>query len=393
MNRRQWLAAGCAQCAAIWSAAAMAQRPAADLAAPGPWRMPERFTRPDLSSDEGGLWALMDREETRLRRSPFVIRDAALQAYVQSIACKLAAAHCPDVRVYVVRTPFFNASMAPNGMMQVWSGLLLRVENEAQLAAVLGHETGHYLQRHTVDRLRDAKSRSAFATFMAGFGVVGLVGQLAALASAFGFTRDQEREADRIGLTLMTDAGYDPREASKVWDNLRAEVAAGAGADAGNGNPMFATHPPSDERSQTLARVAERATGGFVGEAELAAKLAPVRFGLLEDEIKRGQYAESLVLLGRMLRQAPERPDLLYFRAEAYRMRGKEGDLDAAEADLLRAVALGNEPAQVHRALGYVHQRQGRSADAASAFARYLQLAPESPDANLIRTYVPEAKT
>jgi predicted Zn-dependent protease len=391
MNRRQWLAACCGQCAVLWSGAALAQRPQADLAPPAPWRMPERFTRPDLSSDEGGLWALMDREETRLRRSPFVMRDAALHDHVQSIACKLAAAHCPDVRVYLVRTPFFNASMAPNGMMQVWSGLLLRVENEAQLAAVLGHEIGHYLQRHTLDRLRDAKSRSAFATFMAGFGVVGLVGQLAALASAFGFTRDQEREADGIGLTLMSDAGYDPREASKVWDNLRAEVAAGAGAE--DGNPMFATHPPSDERSQSLARMAERATGGFVGEAELAAKLAPVRFGLLEDEVKRGQYAESLVLLGRMLRQTPEAPELLYFRGEAYRMRGKDGDLDAAEADLLRAAALGKEPAQVHRALGYVHQRQGRAADAASAFERYLQLAPESPDANLIRTYLPEAKT
>ena len=51
--------------------------------------------------------------------------------------------------------------MAPNGMMQVWSGLL-RVDNEAQLASVVGHEIGHYLQRHTVERLRDAQSRSAF---------------------------------------------------------------------------------------------------------------------------------------------------------------------------------------------------------------------------------------
>jgi predicted Zn-dependent protease len=393
MNRRQWLAASCAHCAAIWSIPVFAQRPAADVPAPGPWHMPERFTRPGLASDEGGLWALMDREETRLRRSPFVIRDAALQGYVQSIACKLAATHCPDVRVYLVRTPFFNASMAPNGMMQVWSGLLLRAENEAQLAAVLGHEIGHYLQRHTLDRLRDAKSRSAFATFMAGFGVVGLVGQLAALASAFAFTRDQEREADRIGLTLIADAGYDPREASKVWDNLRAEVAAGAAAGDGHANPMFATHPPSDERSQMLARMAERATDGFVGEAELAEKLAGIRFGLLEDEIKRGQYAESLVLFGRMLRRGPDRPELLYFRGEAYRMRGKDGDLDAAEADLRQAAALGNEPPQVHRSLGYVHQRQGRTAEAASEFARYLELAPDSPDANLIRTYLPESKT
>lgn len=393
MNRRQWLAAGCTQCAALWSIAGASERPTEAPAPPPAWRMPERFTRPDLSSDEGGLWALMDREETRLRRSPFAIRDPDLHDYLQTIACKLAATHCPDVRVYVLRTPFFNASMAPNGMMQVWSGLLLRVENEAQLAAVLGHEMGHYLQRHTLSQLRDAKSRSAFATFMAAFGVVGLVGQLAALATAFGFTREQEREADRIGLMLMTDAGYDPREASKVWDNLLAEVAAGAGADGIKNNPMFATHPPSDERRETLARMAASATGGLLGDAELAERLAPLRFGLLEDEIKRGQYAESLVLLGRMLRHTPERPDLLYFRGEAYRMRGKDGDLDAAETDLRQAVALGSEPAQVHRALGYLHQRQGRAAEAATEFARYLELAPDSPDASLIRSYLPAAKS
>jgi predicted Zn-dependent protease len=392
MKRRQWLAAGCAQCAALWSGRVLAQRPPAEPAPSAPWRSPDRFVRPDLASDEGGLWALMDREETRLRRSPFNIRDAGLHDYLHGVACKLAVEHCPDVRLYAVRTPFFNASMAPNGMLQVWSGLLLRIENEAQLAGVLGHELGHYLQRHTVDRLRDARSRSAFATFMAAFGVIGLVGQLATLASAFGFTRDQEREADRIGLTLMRDAGYDPRECSKVWDNLLAEAAAAPGGGAAR-NPMFATHPPSDERSRTLARMAEGESGGFVGETEYARSLEPFRFGLLEDELKRGQYDETLMLLGRMLDRSPERPELLYFRGEAHRLRGKQGDLDAALADLHQATALGKEPAEVHRSLGYIHQRLGQVADAGVEFARYVELLPNAPDANLIRTYLPEEKS
>ena len=99
---------------------------------------------------------MMDREESRLRLSPFTLRDAQFTAYIQDIACRLGGEHCPDIRVYLMRTPFFNASMAPNGMMQVWTGLLLRVENEAQLAAVLGHEIGHYVARHSVDQLREA---------------------------------------------------------------------------------------------------------------------------------------------------------------------------------------------------------------------------------------------
>ena len=114
-----------------------------------------------IADDEAGLWAYMDRTEEQLRRSPFLIRDEALNAYVRDIACRLAGEHCPHVRVYILRKAQFNATMAPNGMLQVWSGLLLRMANEAQLAAILGHEIGHYVARHGVQRLREAKSRTA----------------------------------------------------------------------------------------------------------------------------------------------------------------------------------------------------------------------------------------
>src|SRR6185436_15359250 len=146
-----------------------------------PWSSPQRFVRPLDDSEEGGLWALMDREEARLKR----------------IACRLAGDHCPDMRVYLVRTPVFNASMAPNGMMQVWSGLLLRTSNEAQLAAVLGHEIGHYMARHTLERLRDVKQRAAFGQFLgiafaaARIGSVGSLAQLGVMASLFSYGRDQ----------------------------------------------------------------------------------------------------------------------------------------------------------------------------------------------------------
>src|SRR5687768_11724312 len=198
MKRRAFLAAGCAGCAAIGLARAQ-----------GTWEMPARFARPEAASEEGGLWSLMDREETKLRRSPFALPDAKLKAYVQDVACRLAGAHCADVRVHLVRTPLFNASMAPNRMMQVWTGLMLRVDNEAQLAAVLGHEIGHYLARHSLERLRSARTHSSTATALSMFGVVGALAQLGVAASFSGYSRDHEREADRIGVALMRNAGYD----------------------------------------------------------------------------------------------------------------------------------------------------------------------------------------
>lgn len=393
LRRRRLLGAGCAHCAGLWALGAAAQSPA-DTGAPGPDAvLPPRFAAPDASTDEGGLWAMMQREETRLRRSPFLLKDAALQSYLLGLVCKLAGEHCPDVRVYAVRNPFFNASMAPNGMMQVWSGLLLRVDNEAQLATILAHEIGHYLKRHTLDQLRDAKSRSSFMVFMAMFGVVGLIGQMAALAGAFGFSRDQEREADRIGMALMRQAGYDPREAAKVWANLLAELSAGADGDPTRNSPLFATHPPSDERRDTLSRLAEGASGGRIGQAEFDQQLAGLQAMLLEDELRRGRHPETLALLDRLVRRSPQRADLLYFRGETRRLRAAPGDDDAALADLQAAVALGGEPAETHRALGYLHQKRQQGAASRAAFARYLDMAPQAADAAMVRSYLNESPT
>ena len=392
MRRRQVLAAGCAAGVSAWGSVAFAaDAPAVAASAPaldGGYAMPGRFARPDAATDEGGLWALMDGQETKLRRSSFLMHDVALHDYLQGVARRLAGDHAPDVRVYPMHTPFFNASMAPNGMMQVWSGLLLRVDNEAQLAAVLGHETGHYLQRHAVERLRDAKSRSAFGIFMAPLGIIGLGIQLANLAGGMGYSRDQEREADRIGLQLMSRAGYDPREASRVWTNLLAEVSAGAG-DPAKRSPMFASHPASQERADTLGGLAAAMpAGGELGEAEFARQMAPLQPLLIDDEIQRGQYGESLVLFTRLIARSPQRADLLAARGEVYRLRGADGDADAALADLRQAVALGGEPPRVWRSLGYLQQKRQQAQEARTAFARYVELAPAAPDVDMIKTYL-----
>jgi predicted Zn-dependent protease len=107
---------------------------AADLATPA---ADPTLYRP-VDADERGLWMQMDEAERAMRTSPMVIRDPALNAYVRSVLCKVTGEdRCHNIRLYIVRTADFNAAMAPNGMLEVWSGLLLRVQNEAQLAAAM----------------------------------------------------------------------------------------------------------------------------------------------------------------------------------------------------------------------------------------------------------------
>lgn len=378
MRRRAFLGAGCACGAALLPAAALAQS----------WQSPPRFVRPDVASDEGGLWAIMDRQETRLRRSPFSVRDPELRAYVQDIACRLGGEHCPDIRVHLVRTPYFNASMAPNGMMQVWSGLMLRVDNEAQLAAVLGHEIGHYLARHSLERLRDTKSRAAFGQFLGLFGVVGALGQLGVIAGMFAYSRDHEREADRIGAILMHQAGYDVAEAAKVWGNLLLET--NARPSGSQDSVFFATHPGVEERRATLVELATASPGGEAKQPAWQKGTAPFLREWLGDEVRRGQHEESIVLLTRALERGAYQSEYLFARGEVYRLRGKEGDLEASLADFKAAAQSGGEPPQTHRGLGLVYRARNAPADAKASFQRYLELDPQAPDAAMIKTYIEE---
>jgi len=103
--------------------------------------------------------------ERRLKPSDFVVRDAALNEHVQGVLCRtIGAADCGAMRLYLVRTADFNESMAPNGLMVVNTGLLLRVRDEAQLAAVLGPEWTHYSRQHQIRSWRDMRTKATMLT-------------------------------------------------------------------------------------------------------------------------------------------------------------------------------------------------------------------------------------
>jgi predicted Zn-dependent protease len=385
-DRRAFLRSACRHCV---GASALAGLPALALDLSS-IKVPQRFARPAADTDEGGLWGLMDREEQRVRRSPLTIHDQAFQAYLQDLVCRLAGDHCPDVRVHPVRVPHFNAMMAPNGMMIVWSGLLLRVENEAQLAAILGHEMGHYLERHQIEQMRAARDQALLAQMVGMVGGIGtVVGQIGLAAGLFAFSREHESRADRMGVRLMVANGYDPHEAVKVWDNLLDEIKVTAGKDAGKTGDIFDTHPATAERRDELLKLAG-ATTGRTDEDRFRKAIAPLRFGWIQDEIKRGQYEESVVLFDRMLKHDPNDVQVLYARGEVRRLRGDAGDSELALADLQRASGMPGAPPETFRSLGLIYRKGNDAPAAAKAFETYLAQAPQAPDAALVRSYLPD---
>lgn len=353
--------------------------------------------RPAADTDEAGLWMQMDRVEENLRTSGRLLTDPGLNSYIRETVCGLVGPYCADIRVYVVQTPHFNASMAPNGTMQVWTGLLLRAENEAQLAYVLGHEVGHYLRRHSVQLWRDVRAKSGFLAYFrlltaaAGVGFVGPLADLAAMASVFGFSRENEREADELGFELMVKAGYDPREAPKIWEALLKERAA---AKDPTSFIFFATHPPTEERIETLKKLAQTTAASGrpvrVGKEQFLAKLIPLRATLLRDELRRREFAGSQVVLDRLLEEGVSLGELHFFQGELYRLRTQVGDPERAIASFEKALEFADAPPETHRALGLLFSRTGQKEKARLSFGRYLQTRPDAEDRAMIDAYLRE---
>lgn len=340
--------------------------------------------------DERGLWLQMDEAERDLRASRFVIDDPELNAYVNGVLCRAVGEdQCKEARVYLMRTPYFNASMAPNGMMQVWSGLLLRTENEAQLAAVLAHEFTHYRQLHSVRLFRNFKEKSNTAAWLS-FVPFGWVAQYGLLFSIFSFSRDMEREADAGSVAYLARAGYDPTAASRIWERMRAEMDATAVArdqksrkDKNGG--IFATHPSSEERMETLREMAASVTSpaADTGEARYRAALSDWWAELVDDQLKLNDFGASEFLLTQLASDGWTAP-LLYARGELYRRRANDGDMAQAVTYYRQAATAGGDFPEIWRGLGIALLKSGAQAEGQAALRDYLRLAPDAPDRELI---------
>ena len=347
--------------------------------------------RPDITSDEADIWMMMDRAERQAATSGRVINDPALNAYLGDMVCKLSGDYCGDVRVYIMRVPEFNATMGANGMMSVYSGLLLRARNEAQLATVLGHEIGHFLRRHSYQRIKDLVNKTTglafFQLFTAALGVpvVGSVASIAAQGSLASFSRDNEREADGYGLLLMGRAGYSPHEAAAVWENLNAEL----GDEAKARSYFYSSHPEPTERQEILRQLANEVPiagggSGEVGTEAYRAALSPHWHDLLADEVSKREYERTERLFDSLIKDGFRVGAVYYYKGEMYRQRGEEGDEDLALSAYHAATQYADAPTEVFRARGQIFQRKGLKTEARDSFAEYVRRSPDAKDRKMI---------
>ena len=352
-----------------------------------PMRANDPGSRPVAGTDEDELWYAMEKAEEDLRRSPMRVRDPALNAYVTDVACRASAGYCKDLRVYIMNVPAFNASMAPNGTMIIWTGALLRMRDEAELAFVLGHEAGHFRAQHTLRQWRRMKDTSAFLSafqvlaYGAGFPNTAMFGSLGIYATIFKFSRDMEREADKLGFEAVVSQGWDPRAGADVWGRMLREENT---LKYISKSTVFASHPATEERLADVRAAAATVANppNMRNKAQYREATRPFLENWLVAELAQRRYASSQLVIQELLNDAPQddKGMLTFYLGEAYRRHDDPGD-DAKAAELYaRAIALPGTPAGAWREHGYALAQQGRSAEARVALQTYLQNAPKADD-------------
>jgi predicted Zn-dependent protease len=363
-------------------------------------------------ADERALWTAAEKEEAALAARTRRYDDPVLEEYLARLLAGVVPdtvrAAGPPLTLVVVRDPTLNAFAMPNGTIYVHTGLLSRLENEAQVATILARELTHLVHRHALARERDRTrppalppAARALVLGPTASAIVGLGLPLAAVAAIDGYGRAREREADAGAVDGLVRAGYDPEAAPRAFERLRADASdRGALETFLLGSPGFLS-----ERLQTTRRLARdrraaaAALRGAVGDSDVfELRMRPLVRENANEDVRAGRFTIAQRQLDRVLAATPGDAMAHLYYGELRRLMSQRArdaavarqSLALAEASYDKAAELDPSLAEPHRQLGFLYYQRRDYARASAAFTRYLELRPDAPDAERIKAYLTE---
>jgi predicted Zn-dependent protease len=388
-------------------------------------------------NDERRLWRESRAEEKTLLDKVRPYHDPELEVYLEGVVERLnppAMAANPDVRykVRVIEDPTLNAFAYPHGSIYIHTGLLARMENEDELATVLGHEMTHVEDRHMLRYQRSAHNKevgftvAAIAAYVAvavvagdaadhghwgeaevldAFGqvLVNLGLNLAFLASVNGYGRGLEEEADRGGFAKLAAAGYDLNQAPKVYQVLYDDRGDSRRAEAF----FFGSHPRLSERIDVTKRYVAAHAGAVPAanrtdhderDAAFARAIRPVVRDDARLNIDMGRLALAEDELRRVRAWMPEDPETHFLKGRL-RLAQLAGEKSPEAQDRLRteaedafreSIELDGDRPEPHRELGLLLRDRKDFRGACVQLRRYAQLDPEAEDVEEVDGMVAE---
>ena len=319
----------------------------------------------------------------------------------------------------MLRDPFLNAFALPNGSIYLHMGMMARIESEAQLAYVLGHEVTHVSRGHSLALLRRIESttvKAKLADVLVGVVAAPIIGAVHAGTIA-AYSRENEAEADREALRLGAAAGYSAKDAIRLFSLMddREELSSAA--------VYFSDHPAGSERlAAAVDLLASGAVpaGGIDGRETHRAATRRAALRTIDLCLQRQFYAKGLREADAQSAWRGDDPWLLYYGAEAHRLvaadpqgaaredalrHGRARPEDslvesfrsrraeeqaAAEKGFRRALAVDPTFAPAHRGLGLLARDRGDRATAHDELSAYLRGADSVPDRRSIERILEE---
>lgn len=324
-----------------------------------------------VEEEERALWAEAGQRLEKLDETDLLLEEEPLSHYLHGVLGALLPEGlppgAPTPSVHVLRSVEWSAGASPDGMILVSTSLLAALANEAQLAALFGHELAHVLLRHSLAGKRFAAISASTVERMR-------------------LSRAQEESADRLGLDLLQKAGYDAGEALGMLAVLGRDEKRGL-------YPEFESHPVIPDRIRTLRRMVPP-------DAAAAARRETERYedaiaGLLlvaaETELEAGLLDRADTAIARHLRLRPDSGRGYFLKAEHERRVAREGRRSpAARRAYERAVELAPDDPDALRALGFLCREAGEGARARELLSNYLRVAPDARDRKIIERYLGE---
>ena len=317
-----------------------------------------------------------------------------LQALVERVGQKLAArAGIGGFRFHVIDQPLANAHALSSGHVFITRGLLALLDDEAELAAAIGHELGHVSQRHASQRARARRQvmeAAVEAALSSGSVTVGRSVARNGLLALRRYSREQELEADRAGLGYLVGAGYRGDAMASLIDKLRRQSQLedrllGQAEDSPDQRGGFDTHPAPGER---LAALRDVPAARLPGESNRSAYLALIDGISLDDSPEEGfvrgsRFVHPVMRLGfdapagfkifndhaGVLAMGPDR-SLMYFSCNSERV---EGRLDDWMRDRLKPTPTDIQAAEIGGAEAAIGARP-RGSDTGLAQVRFVLL-------------------
>ena len=352
-----------------------------------------------LNSEEADVRFLLEqaaRDQSIIEASGLLYRDKALESYLDRVVGRLhgsSASAGDGFTIRMIKDPHLNAFTYPDGTCYIQIGILARIRNEAQLAALLAHEMAHIINRHAVNGIRRLHHRPGSAAPLHQDGDArdpSSAQMRQRLHYAWiAYHHEAEFEADRHALKLMIRAGYDPYEALKLFGLLAEEM-----SQENYQEPLLhVSHPRLDARIEKCQEYLTANYTGFrgpvVAEGNFEKRIQDLLLENIGLDLQTGRFTQALQASARYLSLRPKDARIHFLRGEIVRQRNAEGnDVNEAVSCYNRAITLDGDYAEPHRALGMLYYKTGLSEQARPYLKTSRALAPQASEHAYIRQYL-----